>query len=244
MQARGLLVALETSSRCGSVAIRLPEGSVRLRRLAQERRSAADLMPAVRDLLAEAGCRLRDVRVAAFSQGPGSFTGLRIGATVARMLRSVAGARIVAVPSLQVVASNALEVDDAPPRVLALIDARRGRVYAAAFEHRDGRMHPLRRLETGLYEPAEALAAVEPPFWILGEGVAAHREACERSCGTVGPQELWIPSAVWVARIAADLARQGRFCSRERIVPLYIRPPECEEVYEQRRATARARRGE
>jgi tRNA threonylcarbamoyladenosine biosynthesis protein TsaB len=252
-----LLLALETSSRTGSVALQTPNGQIHTRRLSSERRSAADLLPTIRDLLEQIGARLRDVRIVAFSQGPGSFTGLRIGATVARMLHSVSAARVVAIPSLEVIACNALEGsvgvpagnNDAPARLAAILDARRGRVYGAAFERDADRLRPL--IETGLYDPTAFLGRIRPPFWILGQGVAVHRAACggasasrRRINGVIAPQELWTPSAEWVARLGRRLAGEGRFCLREQIVPLYIRPPECEEVYEQRRAAARTRRGE
>lgn len=238
-----LFLAIETSGPQGGVGLALGARTLGLRRLAADRRHAAELLPAIRDLLAEHGRRPADVDVCAYSCGPGSFTGLRVAATVSQMMQSAVGCRVVAVPTLEAIARNALAHPDRPTRIAALLDARRGQVYAAVFERLGD--DTLRRVaEAGVYEPAALLDEFEPPFWIVGEGVRAHAEACEASGGTVLGESFWPRSAEQVLAIARRLAAEGRVCRPEQIVPLYVRPPACEEVYEQRRAEARRRRGE
>jgi tRNA threonylcarbamoyladenosine biosynthesis protein TsaB len=79
-----LLLAIETSSRTGSVALACGERPLGARQLSQDRPHTAELLPAIDDLLRENGRRLADVDVFAYSCGPGSFTGLRVAATVRR----------------------------------------------------------------------------------------------------------------------------------------------------------------
>ena len=186
---------------------------------------------------------MADVDIFAYSCGPGSFTGLRVAATVARMMQSAVGCRVVAVPTLEVIARNALHHPDRTTRILALLDARREQVYAAVFERVDD--DTLRCVtEADVHEPAALLNTIDPPFWIVGEGVRAYEEACAASEGKVLDRSYWPPSVEQVLAIAQRMAAEGRFCRPEEIVPLYLRPPACEEVYEQRRAEARRRRGE
>jgi tRNA threonylcarbamoyladenosine biosynthesis protein TsaB len=238
-----IMLALETSGRRGSVAVARDGELAAFRWLSAERTHTSELMPTVQALLGEVGGRAADIEVYAYSHGPGSFTGLRIGATVGRVLQSAIGCRVVAVPTLEVIARSALSHPDRPGRLVAILDAKRGQVYGAAFERvSDSELRTV--VEPGIYGPAAWLAGMERPFAILGEGVAIHRAACEASGGHILTEQYWPPSAEHVVSVGTRMAREGRFCRPEDIVPLYLRPPECEEVYETRRAAARRRRGE
>ena len=92
-----LLLAIETSGRIGSVGLAAGERLLGLRRLSADRRHTSELLPTIRDLLRENERRLADVDVLGYSAGPGSFTGLRVAATVGRMVQSAVGCRVVAV---------------------------------------------------------------------------------------------------------------------------------------------------
>ncbi len=263
-----LLLAIETSGLLGSVGLALGGRTLNgqpldgpgldgqtlggpvlgaqvlgARYLSADRRHTSELLPTIRDLLRDNGRLPADVDVFAYSCGPGSFTGLRVAATVGRMLQSAVGCRVVAVPTLEVIARNALAHPDCPTRIVALLDAKRGQVYAAAYERvADNELRPL--TEAGLYEPAALFGTIEPPFWIVGDGVGQHVEACAASGGDMLAESYWPPTVEHVLAIGWRMASEGRVCQPEEIVPLYLRPPECEEVYEKRRAEARRRRGE
>ncbi len=222
---------------------KIAHGHAASRTLTAERKHTGELLPALRDLLAEAGCRPRDVGCVCFSQGPGSFTGLRVAATVARMWQSAVGCRVIAVPSLEVIARNALSCLHHPARLAVILDARRGKLFGALFERdRDGELRTL--ADAALHEAAPWLAALEKPCWVLGEGVVKHAQTVAVAGLEALPEETWLPDARQVLAIGRRLAAAGRFCTPAQIVPAYLRPPECEEVYEQRRAAARQRRGE
>jgi tRNA threonylcarbamoyladenosine biosynthesis protein TsaB len=237
------MLAIETSSRRGSVALAADGGLVAARRLTAERPHTAALIPAIADMLRDAGRRPADIDLFAYSSGPGSFTGLRVAATVGRMLQSAVGCAVAAVSTLEVLARNALDHPEKPRRIAAILDAKRRQVYGAVFERvDDGELRVV--VAAGVYDPASWFAKVEQPFWILGEGVRYHGETCESSGGTVLDESYWEPSAEQVVVVGRRLVAEGRLCRPEQIVPLYLRPPACEEVYEQRRAEARRRRGE
>jgi tRNA threonylcarbamoyladenosine biosynthesis protein TsaB len=238
-----VMLALETSGRRGSVALARDGELAAFRWLSAERTHTSELMPMVQELLGEVGVRPADIGLYCYSRGPGSFTGLRIAATVGRMLQSALGCRVVAVPTLEVIARNALAHPERPKRLVAILDAKRGQVYGAVFE-RCGESDLQTAVEPGIYAPGSWLASVAKPFSIIGEGVGFYREACKASGGVILEEDYWPPSAEHVVIVGERLARNGRFCCPEEIVPLYLRPPECEEVYETRRAAARRRRGE
>src|SRR6185295_15261498 len=98
-------------------------------RLAEPPAHASELMPAVHEALERAALGFGDLDAIAVGVGPGGFTGLRIGIVTARALASSAGLELHPVSSLAALAAGAGE-----RRVLALIDAKRGELFAALYE--------------------------------------------------------------------------------------------------------------
>jgi len=235
-----LQIAIETSSRRGSVAVGRGGETRAWRALAADRTHTAELLPALADLLADIHAAPQDVGLICFSQGPGSFTGLRVAATVTRTWQSVTGARVVAVPSLEAIARNALRMPDLPPQLAVIVDARQGQVFGALF----ARVGPLLQTVSAAarHDATIWLPALPRPCAVLGDGCDVHRTVLRALGLHILPEELWLPDAREVLALGHELAVAGRVCRPEQITPLYLRPPECEEVYEQRRAAARQRR--
>lgn len=230
MERERRILALETSGRRGSAAIGSDSGLRDVASISGEMRHAAELMPAVDALCRRHGWvpnTLTDVFV---SIGPGSFTGLRIAVTIARTLAWSVGARIVAVPTLDCIARNALDAAPRPQHVAVVLDAKRSQVYAAAFAMRgDGcrRTH-----DACLLAPAEFLARCPRPLAVLGEGVAYHRPAIDAAGVTVLDPELWPGRAEHVLNVGLELAEAAQFTAPGDLIPLYIRRPEAEEKWE------------
>ena len=122
-------LALETATDRASVAI--GDGTrVVERDLTGARRHAAGLIPLIVEALQAAGGTLDDVRTLVLSDGPGSFTGLRVGASVAKALVQARGLPLWTAPSLMV-RRPGVAPDGAI--VLAVANALRGELYAAAY---------------------------------------------------------------------------------------------------------------
>lgn len=238
-----LTLAIETSSREGAIAVGRGNVLLGTRRLTPDSRHASELLPTIKELIEDHGGCFRDLDLLIFSQGPGSFTGLRIAATVAALAQSTTACRVVAVPSLMVIACNALRHPVCPRHIVALLDAKSDRVYAAEYERvATDELAP--RIEPGLFDLADFLHTLEPPFCVVGEGVKQHRPACESTGGLLLSEEYWSPLVENAYRLGRHLAAAGRVCAHDQIVPLYLRPPACEEVYKERREQARRKRGE
>src|SRR5688572_13321424 len=115
-------VALETSARAASVAVR-HAGEVRAARLAPERSHASDLFPRLAELFEALGAAPGAIESVFVGTGPGSYTGLRVGIATALGLARGSGAKLVGVPSGETLAYERL----APGREAAwLLDARSG----------------------------------------------------------------------------------------------------------------------
>ncbi len=236
-------LALETSGLSGSFALATAEEMLLEHTLLDARAYSAALLVEISAALAARELRCADLGLVCYSAGPGSFTGLRVAATVAAMLQAATGCDVVAAPTLEAIAMNALAAEPRPTTVVALLDAKRGQAYAAAYDVLDeGALHE--RRPPAVCDPQTLLAAFDPPPAVLGGGAGVHRAACEAAGATLLPEDFWRPRAVSVLQIGQRRAAAGLCCRPHEIVPIYVRPPECEEVYDARRAAARTRRGE
>jgi tRNA threonylcarbamoyladenosine biosynthesis protein TsaB len=224
------IVAIETSSRRGSVAIAVGPDLIATAEFTADLRHAVELLPSIDRLCRNAGWPPASIEQVHVSIGPGSFTGLRVAVTAARHLALAVGARIVAVPSLAVIAENAC----LQPRVAVILDAKRRQVYAGLFERR-GQGHVALGPPV-LAEPGPWLAAIPRPLAVIGEGIAYHRAAIDAAGVFVIEEKLWLPRAESVHRLGWQLASAGRFTPAGELVPLYLRRPEAEEIWEQRHA--------
>src|SRR3954469_12767395 len=125
-----MFLALDTATDLASVALGRPGAEPLEESIGGARRQAAALLPAVQRLLQRAGGSLDDLRGIALSDGPGSFTGLRVGASVAKALVQARYLPLWTAPSLLV---RAAQVGNPGDLVLAVSNALRGEVYAGAY---------------------------------------------------------------------------------------------------------------
>lgn len=232
-------LGVETSGAFGSVALGLGETVCGTYEFATPRAHAVDFLPAIARL-----CRTHDVAPADLayvflSIGPGSFTGLRIGVSAARMIAFSTHAKIVGVPTLTVIAQNANLLPQPPPSVTVLLDAKRQRVYAASFRRIAGIYHCDAAAEE--VDPASFLATRPEGCAALGEGVIAHRGVAERCGLIVLPEELYRARAETVYALGLRMAKNAETVHPRLLVPDYIRQPEAEERWEQRQADGTAR---
>jgi tRNA threonylcarbamoyladenosine biosynthesis protein TsaB len=220
----GYSLAIETSAASGEVVLAEGERIVEVIALSDQRRHAAELMPAI-----DEACRRREVSPGSIEEiyvsiGPGSFTGLRVGVTTAKTISFVTSAPVVGVPTLQVVAANAPQGCD---RVAVMLNAKGGRWFTSVFE--GGRAV----FEASLMTPEQLRAVYEgevicdsPPDGVY-DGSAGLRflEA-----------ELAAPRAELVWRIGRAMARHGQFTDAMKLAPLYVRLPEAQERWENRKS--------
>ncbi|HEY7472071.1 MAG TPA: tRNA (adenosine(37)-N6)-threonylcarbamoyltransferase complex dimerization subunit type 1 TsaB [Gemmatimonadota bacterium] len=125
-----VVLAIDTATAAGTVALRVADRT-RERRL-EWRASFRQIAPAVEGLMNEAGVDWRGLEAIAVPSGPGSFTGLRVGAALALGIARIAGRPLLGVPTLVAVAEAFARPDER--LVCATLDARRGRRYAALCE--------------------------------------------------------------------------------------------------------------
>ena len=226
-------LALETSGRIGSVAA--VEGG---RVLAEEQfahglQHAAQIVPILDRLTRAQSWTPKAVDELYVSVGPGSFTGLRIAVTLAKTMAMATGVKLVAVPTVRVLAENAPA--DAQHLIIVL-DAKREQIFTARFERVAGEW--VEREPARLDSLAAMLARSPRPVHLLGEGLPYHAKFIPPDDATVvvSPPESARARAGAVAGIGFVMARTGAFADPTRLTPLYVRRPEAEEKLDAARA--------
>jgi tRNA threonylcarbamoyladenosine biosynthesis protein TsaB len=231
-------IALETSGRIGSIAL-VESGRV----LAEEEfphglRHAAGIIGILDRLTRAQKWTPRDIEEIYVSTGPGSFTGLRVGITVAKTLAFSIGAKVVAVPSTEVLAHNA---PAGWQNSIIVLDAKRGQIFTARFVDVEG--NPTIAEPPHLDTLAEMLGRSPRPVHLIGEGIPYHRPAIpEDPRVIVADESAWRARAAVVAKIGSQFARAGQFIDPQQLAPLYIRRPEAEEKWEQLQKTLNCKR--
>jgi tRNA threonylcarbamoyladenosine biosynthesis protein TsaB len=224
-------LAIETSSRIGSVALVQDGAVVGETTFPHGLEHAARIVTSIDELCRQAQWAATDLCEIYVSAGPGSFTGLRIGITLAKTFAFATGAKLVAVPSVRVL------VENAPPQaqnVAIVLDAKRDQIYSALFE-RAGETW-IEREPAHLDSLVDVLSRALRPVHLLGEGIPHHEKFIPKNDPgiMVTPQDSWRPRAQSVAKIGWQMARRGDFTDALALTPVYIRRPEAEEKYDAR----------
>lgn len=220
------VLALETSGRVGSVALAQDGVVVAEEQYPHGLKHAAGIVPIIDRLCRARAWKPKDLEEVCVSVGPGSFTGLRVGVTVAKSLALATGAKVVAVPTADVLARNAPE---GWRNAVIVLDAKREQVYTAVYANEGGA--PMVREPAHLDDLRAVLARVPRPLHLIGEGIPYHRKFVpqgEPGVIETGP-EFWQARAASVVEVGNLLARQGQFTDPDLLTPIYIRRPEAEE---------------
>jgi tRNA threonylcarbamoyladenosine biosynthesis protein TsaB len=211
------LLALDTSTEYLSLALWL-DGEIVDRDLLAGQAHSQLILPMLGEMLEASGLTLTELDSIAFGEGPGSFTGLRIGCGIAQGLAFGAGLPAVGVSTLLALAQQT----DAK-RVIACLDARMGEVYHAAYM-RDGQdwlvVH-----EPGLYLPNDVPAVTGEGWYGIGSGWEAYEDTLRQRCaGQMGGfARQAFPHARDIADLAAKIFARGEAKSASDIAPVYIR---------------------
>ena len=131
------ILALDTSNKTLSVAVELTDGTIIEQTIENTLQHSVLLMPTIEAIFKEAGITAKDLTKVVVAEGPGSYTGLRIGVTVAKTLAKSLGIPLVGVSSLDVFLPNLSSKVKAGEVVVPFFDARRGNIFAVGYRKTD-----------------------------------------------------------------------------------------------------------
>ncbi len=193
------------------------------------------LMPMIAEMLSMAGTEPGELDAVAVSEGPGSFTGLRIGASIAKGLAWTLKIPIIPVSSLMGLAAN---VETPGQIVCPIMDARRNQVYTAVYETTEAL--PMQLAEPDVIPIEDALARAEQAgeqIVFLGDGVPVFQtqilEKIGNKCRFVTPTRRY-QSAASIALLGQYLYEKEAYVQAEQFAPVYLRKSQAEREREEK----------
>ena len=229
------IFALETTEKAGSVAAMCDGNLLAELSLGHAQRSAQSLAPAILALLKQVGWQPGDVQLVAVSQGPGSFTGLRVGVTSAKVFAYAVGAEVLGINTLETIAAAA---PDNVPLLSAVIDAQRGDLATRTFA----------RQADGWFQPTEPERLIQAEAWlnelplditVSGPALGKWAPRLPAHVKMLAPQ-CWQPRASAVARLAAHHYSLGRRDDLWKLAPHYSRRSAAEEKWDANKQPVRS----
>lgn len=220
MKAR--LLAVETATAACSAALYV-NGEIRERHAHAPRRHAALILPMIDALLAEAQLQAVRLDAVAFGRGPGSFTGVRIAASVVQGLAFAAGLPVIAVSTLAALAQGAMH-ETGTERVLAALDARMSEVYWGMYQQASNGLAQLQGEEC-VSRPARVPVPASGQWTGAGSGWAVYADSLRQSCAKRVNQVLpdLEPRARDVVCLAVAELDKGHTLQPQAALPVYLR---------------------
>ncbi|MEZ5829497.1 MAG: tRNA (adenosine(37)-N6)-threonylcarbamoyltransferase complex dimerization subunit type 1 TsaB [Hyphomicrobiales bacterium] len=214
------ILALDTSmGACSAAVSRVADGmrTLHARYAEMPRGHAEALMPMVHEVLSESGLDPRDIDVLAATQGPGSFTGVRIAIAAARGLALVTKAKLYGTDSLTVMARAAVDGLEPQGPFAVAVDARRGMLYFGLYNATGCKLDGPR-----LVGPDDAASLLPDDCELtVGSGGSLLADAATRPGSIVSALPDLQPNAAVLAQLALDAGETSAM-----LRPLYLRPPD------------------
>ncbi len=230
-----IVLALDTSSIVSSVALMDDEKLIGEYTINHKKTHSQKLMPMVAELLESCEVRIEAVDYIAVAEGPGSFTGLRIGVATAKGLAHAVNIPVVGVSTLDALAFN---LAFSQGLICPILDARRGQVYTGIYKWELGELCPIEKpTATTIDELVEKLTKRSEEVIFLGDGVGKHKDMLENRLKDrmeIAPISDRMPKASSVAELAFKQIRKGNVKSYYELAPEYLRKSEAERQYEER----------
>jgi tRNA threonylcarbamoyladenosine biosynthesis protein TsaB len=217
-----LLLAIDTASRFISLALHDGQRLYFESTWPTANNHTIELAPGIRHALAQTQITVTDLTAVAVSQGPGSFTGLRIGLSISKGLAMAQQIALVTIPTLDIVAAG---VPPSGGMLVAVLQAGRGRICAQRYE-RAGE-HWSRADQAVITTWEQQIEAVEQPTLFAGEIDDTGRAllaACERPVKTV-PGAFALRRAGFLAEIAWARVRNNDTDDPAAATPIYLHQP-------------------
>jgi tRNA threonylcarbamoyladenosine biosynthesis protein TsaB len=225
------VLGIETATAVCSVALVESGGASIERSINSKQMHSEKILFLIDDCLAERKTTLRSVDGIAVSIGPGSFTGLRIGLSVAKGLAYSSGLPICGIPTLLALArqgsSSCTSANDCI--ILPMIDARRDEVYCAVYRLRNGKMIEINPPCSAFLNTISPLITSHEKVIVLGDGAKKFKEYCEKtafnkSSSYIFPVDSMANcSAIPVAELGARRFKSAEYDPVASLEPLYIK---------------------
>lgn len=227
------MLAIDCSGRVGSTAVGRGQVLLAEKVFSGKMRHSSELFESMESVLKESGCFLKNIDAFCFTVGPGSFTGLRIAVTTAKMLSFARKIPLISANTLDTIAYNTtgyVEKSSNVPKYLAVVlDAKHDSFFSAIYKW---------DADIWIKHIGDMLISSQQLVWqlrmlgnsaVVGEGLFYYRSLFDSAGIEIFPEDYWSARAGGILRIAYQKYLSGEFEEPPKLVPYYIRPPEITE---------------
>lgn len=227
------ILAIDSSGLVATVALVEDNNLIAEYTIHHKKTHSQTLMPMLEEVKRMVELELDTIDAIAVASGPGSFTGLRIGAATAKGLAMGLNKPIIEVPTLE---GMAYQMYGASAVICPIMDARRNQVYTGLYQFTEAEAgYSMETLKEGcacdIMECIEVANSFEQPVVFLGDGVPVF-ESVIKEHATVpvffAPAHRRLQSAASVGALAMEFAKEGRFVEAKDHAPEYFRMSQAE----------------
>lgn len=223
------ILSIESASVTSSCAVSDGEKLLGEYTLNHKKTHSEKLMPLIENLMEELSLKIQDIDVIAISEGPGSYTGLRIGAAIAKSLSFAADIKIANVPTIKSLAANIYDEDKL---IVPVMDARSGRIYTGIYKWENRRCVAVKeQFPCNINELIEILNEYEEPVIFNGDGSVIYKETIENNLNrraAFAPEKFNYLNASTLSFIAYEMAVNGETINAADFKPQYLRLSQAE----------------
>lgn len=229
------LLAIEASTLVASVALATEDSIVAEFTVNNKKTHSQTLLPMIDVIVQNVGWKLDELDYIAVTNGPGSFTGLRIGAATAKGLAQALNKKVIAVSSLEALAMNGVNYSGV---VVPIMDARRDNVFTGIYEFNNGKLNIVSEQKAqSIYELVEELNTLNKDVLFIGDGIRAYSDIISNNIKV--QYEFAKPfireqRASSVVMRAYDYIEQGNYVSSENLEVNYLRKSQAERELEEK----------
>ncbi len=223
------ILSIESASVTASCAVAEDENILGEYTLRHKKTHSEKLMPLIEELMKELELKMDDIDVIAVSEGPGSYTGLRIGAAIAKSLAFAADIKIVSVPTIKSLAANVFDLDKL---IVPIMDAKAERIYTGIHKWENGECKEvLEQFPCNIDDLIEILNNYKEPVIFNGDGSVNYREKIEKNLNRkayFAPEIFNYLKASSLSLIAYKMAVDGKLIPANDFKPQYLRLSQAE----------------
>lgn len=231
------VLSIDTSTMISSCAV-IEEGVViGEMNINQQKTHSETLVPMIKDILDRLDLKPQDIDLYAVGKGPGSFTGLRIGMTTAKTMAQVFDKKIVGVSTLKALAYSVMT----HKKIVALLDARGGRVYYGIYQWKDGVLNTVYKDELIYFEDLMNELS-EEEFVFVGEGARLFKEEILKK-NEVTVESLNSCIAKEIGLLAIEESESNNLQDPLTLAPEYIRKSQAQRDFEKKEENSDQRDG-
>ena len=221
------ILAVDTSSKICSVCIMEDSQVLLEKHTNDEKTHSQNLMPLIDELFKETGLTLDSIDMLACSQGPGSFTGIRIGLATIKAFADAKNIPVVGVTSLESLAYNITDTG----LIVSLIDAKNDNVYYSLFSNDGTTYNQIGEFKSdSIQNILDSLFIYDDKLIFVGDGSEVHHDKIKsliKICVFADPAQ-YIQTSISIAKSAYNKFQKGVYGDSNSLLPIYLKKSQAE----------------